>query len=98
MLLGYGEGGKYGAGRGELQLPHDVVASEFLTMEGKQFSSSRSVAIYVRDFLEPVRRGCAALLHRGACRRRRTGTSRERSSFAATTTSWSQRGATWSTG
>ena len=51
MLLGYGAGGEYGAGRGELQLPYDVVASEFLTMEGKQFSSSRNVVIYVRDFL-----------------------------------------------
>ncbi|MBA3383735.1 MAG: methionine--tRNA ligase [Actinobacteria bacterium] len=51
MLLGYGAGGEYGAGRGQLQLPHDVVASEFLTMEGKQFSTSRSVVIYVRDFL-----------------------------------------------
>ena len=38
------------------QLPYDVVASEFLTMEGKQFSSSRNVVIYVRDFLEPLRR------------------------------------------
>src|SRR5437016_5061768 len=37
MLLGYGAGGAYGAGRGPLQLPHDVAASEFLTMEGKQF-------------------------------------------------------------
>jgi methionyl-tRNA synthetase len=51
MLLGYGAGGEYGAGRGELELPYDVVASEFLTMEGKQFSSSRNVVIYVRDFL-----------------------------------------------
>src|SRR5262249_56043780 len=30
----------------------DVVASEFLTMEGRKFSSSRSVVIYVRDFLD----------------------------------------------
>jgi methionyl-tRNA synthetase len=29
-----------------------VVSSEFLTMEGRKFSSSRSVVIYVRDFLE----------------------------------------------
>ena len=36
MLLGYGEGGELGAGRGTLQLPYDVVASEFLTMEGQQ--------------------------------------------------------------
>ena len=52
MLLGYGSGGEYGAGRGDLVLPHDVVASEFLTMEGRQFSTSRGVVIYVRDFLE----------------------------------------------
>ena len=52
MLLGYGEGGELGAGKGELHLPDDVVASEFLTMEGKQLSTSRAVAIYVRDVLE----------------------------------------------
>jgi methionyl-tRNA synthetase len=51
MLLGYGEGGVYGAGRGPLDLPTNVVASEFLTMEGKQLSASRGYAIYVRDFL-----------------------------------------------
>jgi methionyl-tRNA synthetase len=51
MLIGYGAGGEFGAGRGELQLPYDVVASEFLTMEGKQFSTSRNVVIYIRDFL-----------------------------------------------
>jgi methionyl-tRNA synthetase len=42
-----GEPGTYG----ELNLPTEVVSSEFLTMEGKQFSSSRGVVIYVRDFL-----------------------------------------------
>jgi methionyl-tRNA synthetase len=52
MLIGYGEGGEYGAGRGPLHLPTNVVASEFLTMEGKQFSASRGYAIFVRDFLE----------------------------------------------
>src|SRR5919112_586225 len=53
-LLGYdgrgdkgGEPGEYGA----LNLPTEVVSSEFLTMEGKQFSSSRGVVIYVRDVL-----------------------------------------------
>ena len=51
ILLGYGEGGELGAGRGRLQLPYDVVASEFLTMEGKRFSASRGVGIEVRDFL-----------------------------------------------
>jgi methionyl-tRNA synthetase len=52
MLIGYGEGGVYGDGRASLQLPHNVLASEFLTMEGKQFSTSRGYSIYVRDFLE----------------------------------------------
>ena len=55
MLLGAnGEGtagGEPGA-LGKLNLPTEVVSSEFLTMEGKQFSSSRRVVIYVRDFLE----------------------------------------------
>jgi len=51
MLLGYGSGGEIGAGRAALQLPYDVVASEFLTMEGKRFSTSRAVGIFVSDFL-----------------------------------------------
>ena len=54
MLLGYnGKGAKDGTPGtlGQLNLPADVVSSEFLTMEGKKFSSSRSVVIYVRDFL-----------------------------------------------
>ena len=33
-------------------LPSNVVASEYLTMEGRKFSSSRGVIIYVRDMLE----------------------------------------------
>jgi methionyl-tRNA synthetase len=51
MLLGCGEGGELGAGKGRLELPDNIVASEFLTMEGKQFSVSRGVAIEVQDFL-----------------------------------------------
>jgi methionyl-tRNA synthetase len=54
MLLGYnGKGARDGTpgGLGQLNLPAEVVSSEFLTMEGKKFSSSRSVVIYVRDFL-----------------------------------------------
>ena len=47
ILLG-ARGGSYG----DLDLPSEVVSSEFLTMEGKKFSSSRSVVIYVRDVLE----------------------------------------------
>jgi methionyl-tRNA synthetase len=52
MLLGYGSGGELGAGRGDLHLPTNVVASEYLTMEGKKASTSRNLAIWVSDFLE----------------------------------------------
>jgi methionyl-tRNA synthetase len=52
MLMGYGEGGELGAGKDPLQLPTDVVASEFLTMEGKKYSASRGISIFVRDVLE----------------------------------------------
>src|ERR1700757_621524 len=55
MLLGYaGRGAKGGTPGplGRLDLPSEVVSSEFLTMEGKKFSSSRQVVIYVKDFLE----------------------------------------------
>ncbi len=36
---------------GDLQLPTEVVSSEFLTMESSKFSSSRGHVIYVRDML-----------------------------------------------
>ncbi|BCJ53942.1 methionine--tRNA ligase [Actinoplanes sp. NBRC 14428] len=55
LLLGYsGEGDKGGTpgSLGALNLPTEVVSSEYLTMEGRKFSSSRKVVIYVRDFLE----------------------------------------------
>ncbi|HET7475888.1 MAG TPA: methionine--tRNA ligase [Dermatophilaceae bacterium] len=42
-----GSPGPYGA----LQLPTEVVSSEYLTMEGRQFSTSRSVVIYVSHML-----------------------------------------------
>jgi len=54
ILLGYaGHGAKGGTPGpfGTLDLPSEVVSSEYLTMEGKKFSSSREVVIYVRDFL-----------------------------------------------
>ncbi len=57
MLFGYSgisdrlpSGGKPGA-LGALQRPYDIVSSEFLTMEGRKFSSSRNVVIYVGDLL-----------------------------------------------
>ena len=54
-LLGYNGQGDSGGepGRlGVLNLPTEVVSSEFLTMEGRKFSSSHGIVIYVRDFLE----------------------------------------------
>jgi methionyl-tRNA synthetase len=51
MLLGYGSGGELGAGKSDLHLPTNVVASEYLTMEGKKASTSRNLAIWVSDFL-----------------------------------------------
>jgi methionyl-tRNA synthetase len=53
-LLAYdGRGSKGGTTHeyGQLNLPTEVVSSEFLTMEGKKFSSSKKVVIYVRDLL-----------------------------------------------
>ena len=53
-LLAYNGKGAEGGSRtqlGELNLPTEVVSSEFLTMEGKKFSSSKRVVIYVRDLL-----------------------------------------------
>ncbi len=54
-LLAYDGRGSRGGSPGELgtlNLPTEVVSSEFLTMEGRKFSTSRSVVIYVRDFLQ----------------------------------------------
>jgi methionyl-tRNA synthetase len=42
MLMGYGN----------LDLPYDIVASEFLTMEGKRFSTSRGLAVWLPDYFE----------------------------------------------
>ncbi|HSV66914.1 MAG TPA: methionine--tRNA ligase [Mycobacteriales bacterium] len=54
MLLGYsgrGDRGGVPGGYGVLNLPHEVVSSEYLTMEARKFSSSRGVGILVTDFL-----------------------------------------------
>ncbi len=53
-LLGYAGRGSRGGEPGEygvLNLPTEVVSSEFLTMEGRKFSSSKAVVIYVRNVL-----------------------------------------------
>lgn len=54
-LLGYNGQGALGGTPGEfgvLNLPTEVVSSEFLTMEGKKFATSRGIVIYVRDMLD----------------------------------------------
>ena len=54
MLFGYsGIGARDGkpGSLGPVDRPYEVVSSEFLTMEGKQFSSSRGVVIGLRDVL-----------------------------------------------
>jgi methionyl-tRNA synthetase len=62
MLLGYSEGGGGAEGQGSrgaeewgstsapLNLPYDVVASEFLTLEGRKFATSRGRAVWLPDF------------------------------------------------
>jgi methionyl-tRNA synthetase len=53
-LLGYNGQGSRGGQPGQygtLELPTEVVSSEFLTMEGRKFSSSRGIVIYVNDML-----------------------------------------------
>ncbi|HHU39970.1 MAG TPA: methionine--tRNA ligase [Propionibacterium sp.] len=55
ILLGAnGQGSRDGSPSdvlGTLDLPTEIVSSEFLTMSGSKFSSSRNKVIYVRDFL-----------------------------------------------
>ncbi|GIG53673.1 methionine--tRNA ligase [Demequina activiva] len=53
LLAANGRGAKGGtlSEFGDLQLPTEVVSSEFLTMESAKFSSSRGHVIYVRDML-----------------------------------------------
>ncbi|WP_067782202.1 methionine--tRNA ligase [Actinomyces vulturis] len=53
MLAHNGQGNRGGEPGpfGILNLPTEVVSSEFLTMEGKKFSSSKGIVIYVRDML-----------------------------------------------
>jgi methionyl-tRNA synthetase len=49
---GQGElGGEIRPALGELQLPTEVVSSEFMTMKGSKVSSSRGASIFVGDFL-----------------------------------------------
>jgi methionyl-tRNA synthetase len=53
-LLGYNGLGSRGGSPGQLgalNLPTEVVSSEFLTMSGSKFSTSRNTVIYVGDFI-----------------------------------------------
>jgi methionyl-tRNA synthetase len=55
LLLGHNGAGDHGGepGRyGTLNLPSEIASSEFLTMSGSKFSTSRGRVIYVQDFLK----------------------------------------------
>ena len=67
ILLGYnGQGDKGGepGSLGAMNLPTEVVSSEFLTMEGRKFSSSRAGGHLRSRLSRALRRGRPALLHR----------------------------------
>ena len=54
ILLGHNGDGDHGGTvgpLGELRLPDEIVSSEYLTMSGSKFSTSRGKVIYVGDFL-----------------------------------------------
>jgi methionyl-tRNA synthetase len=54
LLLGHNGAGDHGGEPGpygRLELPSEIASSEFLTMSGSKFSTSRGMVIYVRDFL-----------------------------------------------
>src|SRR5699024_10467375 len=99
-LLGYaGKGSKGGELHkyGELNLPTEIVSSEFLTMSGSKFSSSKGVVIYVRiSSRNSAQMHCvtSSLLQ---AQKTTTLTLPGMNSFAASTMSWLMAGATWST-
>ncbi|MGH3951092.1 MAG: methionine--tRNA ligase [Pseudonocardiaceae bacterium] len=54
LLLGHNGAGDHGGVPGPfgaLNLPDEIVSSEFLTMSGSKFSTSRGTVIYLHDFL-----------------------------------------------
>ena len=51
---GQGDLGGVGSEFSPLNLPTEVVSSEYLTMSGSKLASSRGHVIYVRDFLADV--------------------------------------------
>ena len=97
MLAYNGKGSKGGetGPMGPLNLPEQVVASEFMTMEGKKFSSSRGIVIYVKDILARYPVDAVRYYISVAGPNPRIPTSRGPSSCATTTRSSPPRGATW---
>ena len=83
---------------GNLNLPYDVPANQYVNFGGWKASTSRGTAPFLPDLPRALRRGHDPLLpggdHAGEQRHR---VQRRRSWCAATTRSWSRRGATWST-
>ena len=97
MLAYNGQGSKGGeTGKlGPLNMPEQVVASEFMTMEGKKFSSSRGIVIYVKDILARYPVDAVRYYISVAGPNPRIPTSRGPSSCATTMRSSPHPGATW---
>jgi methionyl-tRNA synthetase len=51
MLMGYGAYDST-TGRGDYNLPYDVPANEFLSLEGRKFSTSQNWAVWLDDYLD----------------------------------------------
>jgi methionyl-tRNA synthetase len=97
LLLGQNGAGDHGGtpgAFGTLNLPSEIVSSEFLTMSGSKFSTSRGTVIYVTTSCASSARTRCATSSRWPVRRTRTPTSPGRSSSGARTSSWPTSGAT----
>ena len=81
-----------------LNLPYDVPANEFLSLENQKFSTSQNWAVWLPDYLERYDPDPCATCCPSTCRSRGTPISPGPSSSAATTMNWWRPTATWSTG
>lgn len=100
MLAQNGEGdkgGEPGGAFGDLNLPTEVVSSEFLTMEARSSPPRRASSSTCATCSPATSRMPCATSSAPRDPRTRMRTSPGRSSSRARTTSWSPGGATWST-
>ena len=83
---------------GDLNLPYDVPANQYVNFGGWKASTSLGTAPFLPDLPRALRRRtrCATTWRR-SCRRTATASSARTTWCGATTRSWSRPGATWST-